>query len=130
LPIAGAATGGYFGGPAGAQIGGQLAGVFGKQLELLPPEEQELEAAKRLVRMAAAATSNAARGSQTSASPEQIVRKSLEIAARRHAPGLLRRARPSAPTRAGRKSHARKSQGRTTYGRWVKRGRTIKLFEV
>lgn len=118
LPIAGTAIGGFFGGPAGAAVGGRLLPaadrIFGLELEGLSPEDQEFETARRFVRMAAAAAANAARGSPTAASPQQIVRSAFASAARRHAPGLLR---PGAAL-----GHAS--------GRWVRRGRTIVLLGV
>lgn len=129
LPLGGTIAGGVFGGPAGAMVGRGLASsvsdVFGKELEGLAPQDQELEAARRFVRLAAAATTNAARGSQTTASPERIVRASLEKAAQRHAPGLLRPMPAS-----GRQSERRRPAERRASGRWFRRGKTIVLEGV
>ena len=66
LPVAGAAVGGVFGGPAGAAIGGKLASGAGKalglELEGLSPEDKEFEVARQYVRFANAAIQNARRG--------------------------------------------------------------------
>ncbi len=125
LPIAGTAIGGFFGGPAGAALGGRLAPaagrIFGLELEGLSPEDQEFETARRFVRLAASAATNAARGSQTAAAPQQIVRSALVRAARRHAPGLLRPGAGLAAAGAAAGGHS---------GRWVRRGNRIVLLGV
>ena len=124
LPVAGRAIGGVFGGPAGAAIGGRLAPmagrIFGLELEGLSPEDQEFETARRFVRLAASAAANAARGSQTSADPQRIVRSAIVSAARRHAPGLL--------TAGSAASGVRRTGANS--GRWVRRGNTIVLTGV
>lgn len=128
-PLAGSAVGGVFGGPAGAMMGGQIGrsvgGVFELELDGLSPEQQELEVARKVVKLAVDATSRAARGSQTSASPERIVKTSLEQAARRHAPGLLR---PSGASMARSRGRARPEHRGS--GRWVRRGDKIVLYGV
>ncbi|NIP56357.1 MAG: hypothetical protein GWN55_07820 [Phycisphaerae bacterium] len=124
LPWAGRAVGGFFGGPAGAMVGGRLAPMagrmFGLELEGLSPEDQELEAAKRVVRLAADAAANAAVASRTAASPAKIVRKAMVKAARRHAPGLLRR----------RIAAFGRGSGIRRVGRWIRRGNRIVLMGV
>ena len=128
-PLAGTAAGAYFGGPQGAALGGQVGrgvgGIFELELHGLSPAQQELEVARKFVKLAVNATSNAARGSQTGASPQRIARTSLEKAARRHAPGLLR---PSSDSTMRREDHRRKPA--KSSGRWVKRGDKIILYGV
>ena len=53
LPIAGAAAGGFFGGPLGAKIGKGLASFAANamEMEMLEAEDQEFEGAKNFVRM-------------------------------------------------------------------------------
>ena len=118
LPVAGGAIGGVFGGPAGAAVGSRVAGgagqLLGLELEGLSPEDQEFEAAKRVVRLAADATADAIKGSQTPARPANIVRTAVTKAARKHAPGLLRSGGP----------------GGAAGGRWIRRGNKIVLIGV
>ena len=109
LPIVGGAIGGAVGGTTGAGIGRQLATtagrVFGLELEGLSGEDQEFEVARRFVRFAGAAAGRAAMAPQ-SIPPQRAARAAAIGAARRYAPGLLRRA---ASTRGFR-------------GRWGRRG--------
>lgn len=124
LPVVGRAVGGFFGGPAGAQIGAKLAPragrLFGLELEGLSLEDQEFEVARRMVRLAGAATKQAAMTPQT-ASPQATAQQAVAIAARRHAPGLLRGGTAGIPSA---------SSVRGTSGRWIRRGRRIILFGV
>ena len=130
LPIAGKAIGGAFGGPVGAAIGGRLAPAagrsFGLELEGLSPEDQEFETARRFVRLAASAAANAARGSQTTAEPNSIVRSAMVKAARQHAPGLLR----PGSLRSGTQSSRDHRGGGSSGGRWIRRGNKIVLLGV
>lgn len=116
LPWAGRAVGGYFGGPAGAAIGGRLApGIgrfFGLELEGLSPEDQEFEVARSFVRLAGDAAQQAARA-PASMSPDAAASNAIRIAAKKHAPGLA--------TGASRSS---------SNGRWVRRGRNIVLLNA
>ena len=119
LPMAGSALGRYFGGPAGARLGGQLASragrIFGLELEGLSPEDQEFELARQYVRFAGTATKKATLAPST-ANPDVAVKTAVKAAARQHAPGLVSIAKSSGiPT--GRRS-----------GRWVRRGRRIILM--
>jgi alkanesulfonate monooxygenase SsuD/methylene tetrahydromethanopterin reductase-like flavin-dependent oxidoreductase (luciferase family) len=68
------------------------ANAFGLELEGLSPEDQEFELARRFVRLTRAAGRRAPRFSRR-VSPRVAVRRTLVTAARRHAPGLLRRRR-------------------------------------
>lgn len=74
---------------------GRLLGI---ELEGLSPEDQVLEVARRLVRLAASAAARAGRP-PPDAPPAQAARAALRAAARRWAPGLLVRRRPAAPAR-------------------------------
>ncbi len=123
LPIAGRAVGTFFGGPAGGAIGGRLAPlagkIFGLELEGLSPEDQELEVARRFVRLAGAAAQNALAAPE-SAPPEKVAKAAVAKAAKKHAPGLLRSGRGATLAPAG---------GRRS-GRWIRRGRKIVLLGV
>jgi len=123
LPILGGAAGTFFGGPAGAALGSQLASkagsMFGLELEGLSPEDQEFEVAKQFVRFAGAAANEATTAPPTS-DPQTAAKTAVVKAAKRFAPGLLRRT-TGTPTFAGRRGRG---------GRWIRRGRKIILFGV
>jgi len=113
LPIAGAALGNLVAPGIGGVIGGKLASgagrIFGLELEGLSPEDQEFEAARRFVRLAADAAAKAA-AAPAAAHPTQVARAALASAARKHAPGLL---------------GGTSALGGGRSGRWVRRGRNI-----
>jgi hypothetical protein len=123
LPMAGSAIGGYFGGPAGAQIGGKLAqtagGFFGLG-EAGESEEREWEAATTFVRLAGDTVKNAA-AAPPGANPAQVAQTALAQAAQVHAPGLVGPA--PGPMNGG---PAGPGGGRS--GRWIRRGGKIVLF--
>ncbi len=100
LPMIGGAAGNLIAPGAGGAIGGKLAAaagnLFGLELEGLSPEDQEFEVARRLVRFAGAGARNAGRF-RRGGSRSLVARRALGAAARRHAPGFLRRRRPSRP---------------------------------
>jgi hypothetical protein len=139
LPIAGGALGTFVGGPAGGALGSKLASMagkaFGLELEGLSPEDQEFEIARRYVRLAGAAARNAA-SYRNYGPPGVLARRAFYSAARRHAPGLLRRNYASGPSYggyAGHGSYGGYSGGYGGYGqggsgRWVRRGRKIILY--
>jgi hypothetical protein len=91
LPIAGTAAGAYFGGPLGAQAGGNIAnaaaGMFELELEGLSNEDSEFEIAKAVVRL----SGNAARqlADQNTGDPKEDARHALIQASSRYAPGLI-----------------------------------------
>lgn len=122
LPIAGGAVGTFFGGPAGAALGGKLGSLatrlFEVDFESMDPEEQEMEVARRVVRLTASAAQRAA-AAPPSADPVRVARAAVASAAKRHAPGLVRRRRPT--------GHGACSCGRTS-GRWVRRGQRIVIL--
>ena len=74
------------GGAIGSKLAAAAGNLFGLELEGMSPEDQEFEVARRFVRFAGAAARNARR----SRNP----RAALTAAARRFAPGFLRRRRP------------------------------------
>jgi hypothetical protein len=136
LPVVGGAIGSAIGGPSGGRTGSQIAttagSIFGLELEGLSQEDQEYEAARRFVRFAGAAAANAARTPAT-ASPAAAAQTAASTAARRHAPGLLRRRRgaPIMPSGDpiilnGDPIVADGAQPR--HGRWVRRGRHVIIF--
>ncbi len=102
LPLIGTGTGNLIAPGIGVPIGSKLAAaagnLFGLELEGLSPEDQEFEVARRFVRFAGAGARNAARF-RGGASPKFAARHALRDAARRHAPGFLRRRRPRPPQR-------------------------------
>lgn len=117
LPMLGRAAGMYFGGPAGAAIGGKLGNmagqVFGLELEGLAPDELEFEAARKFVRLAGdAAKKTVAAGPNIN--PANAVQNALMAASRKHAPGLYA------------KSKSDSSCSRS--GRWIRKGNKIILL--
>ncbi len=124
LPIAGGVVGTVFGGPAGGMIGSSLGSaasrIFGRELEALGPEEQELEVAKRFVRLAGTAVKKAALAPPTG-NPNIVAKKALMAAARSHAPGLLK-------SMSGKTIH--EISGPRRSGRWIRRGRKIILTGI
>jgi hypothetical protein len=129
LPIVGGALGTFVGGPAGTALGSKLgsaaSNLLGLELEGMSPEDQELEVAQRVVRLAADAAQQAAQA-PPGASAQQVARAALAAAAARHAPGLLRNGAGSAPgSHAGPYGGAAGHPGRVQQGRWVRRGNKI-----
>jgi hypothetical protein len=92
LPVLGSAVGNAILPGAGGVVGGKLASaagrMFGLELEGLSYEDQELEAAKGVIRLAGAAASNAAQA-EPSTPTQQVIQSALTDAAKKHAPGLL-----------------------------------------
>ncbi len=118
LPIAGRVVGGIFGGPVGSKLGGSLGGfassLFELELEGFSPEDQEFEIARRFVRFAGSAFKNAAELTDQMPS-EQAATMGIKIAARKHAPGLLKRGFNGVAPRSG---------------RWIRKGNRIILFGI
>jgi hypothetical protein len=100
LPMIGVGAGNLISPGASAATGSKLAAaasnLFGLELEGLSPEDQEFEVARRFVRFAGAGAKNAARF-RGRVSPKLAARRALGAAARRHAPGFLRRRKPPLP---------------------------------
>ena len=93
LPIAGKVAGSFFGGPVGGAIGGKLgslaSNLFEMELEGMDPGQQEMEVARRVVRLAGAAAQNAV-AAPPSMPPRSAAKAAVASAAQQHAPGLLR----------------------------------------
>ena len=126
LPIWGSALGTAIapgvGTAFGGKLGGILSGLFEVEMEGVSPEDQEFEAARCCVRIAAQAAANAAKASRTAASPDQITRSAVVSAARKHAPRSVREAEAASLGRSGRRKAA--VRGRNA-GRWVRRGKFV-----
>ncbi len=124
LPIAGSALGTFVGGPLGGALGGKLGSMatklFELELEGMSPEDQELEISKAYVRFANKALKQGASVAQNNpgASPQQVAKAAIKKAASQYAPGLL--------AGSGRGS---RSALRGRKGTWVRKGRTIVLYD-
>lgn len=143
LPILGSTVGNIFVPGLGGVIGGKLAsaagGMFGLELEGLSHEDQEFEVARQIVRLGAAAASNAAQANP-SAPPAQVAQAALTTAAQQFAPGLLRNTAMQTGGVMGAGTggqvgaqfgtrHGRRCSHKGT-GRWVRRGNSIILLGV
>jgi hypothetical protein len=128
LPLAGAALGGYLGGPAGAKIGSQLAStagsMFGLEVGEMSMEDREFEVAKRFVQFAGDTAQRAAQAPAYLPPAEQAKRSVID-AARKYAPGLVPAA--MALNAANGNGHGH-HHGHT--GKWVRKGRHIILYGV
>ncbi|MEW6289263.1 MAG: hypothetical protein AB1545_05335 [Thermodesulfobacteriota bacterium] len=124
LPLAGTAIGTYFGGPAGAALGGKVGSMatkfLGAELEGLEPDELEYEVARRFVRLAGTAASKAA-AAPPSSNPKAAAYKALTAAARLHAPGLVGKSETSSFSTNSNEARS---------GRWIRRGNRIILMGV
>lgn len=107
LPILGTAAGTFLGGPVGASLGGKLgsmaSGLFELELEGLSPEDKEFEIARAYVRYAGKAAKLASRNPRVFKQPKKVARRSAIIAARTHAPGLLKKKRRMGSNRPGKR---------------------------
>ncbi|HEX6097793.1 MAG TPA: hypothetical protein VF432_15820 [Thermoanaerobaculia bacterium] len=132
LPLAGQAVGGYIGGTRGSNVGGALgtaaAKWFGLEMEGMSGEDQELEVARRVVRLATDATKQLAAAPRTG-DPKQAAMKAFSAAASRHAPGLARRfpGRRRGPYIGG---SAYDYGDRRDHGVWIRRGRKVVLYGI
>ena len=94
---------------------GQIANIarqfFGFELETLPPEEQELEVARRVVRITKSAANNVASAAAKGIAPnDKVVKAAMKAAIKKH----MNRGRAGKKFRGGRRS-----------GKWVRKGRNI-----
>jgi uncharacterized protein (DUF697 family) len=110
LPVVGSALGSAILPGVGTALGGQLGSMASKLFELelegMDREQQELEVARRFVRLSATAARSAAtapRGMPTG----RVVSTAMRTAAQRHAPGLLRPSGASRHQRRGRRPQVR-----------------------
>jgi len=92
LPMVGGALGSMvapgIGTAIGSSLGSAAGSLFGLELEGLSNEDREFEVARRFVRLASAATQHAA-AAPPHVHPMTVARRSVAMAAQRHAPGLL-----------------------------------------
>jgi len=99
LPIAGSALGNMIvpglGGAIGGKLGSLASSMFELELEGLSNEDKEFEMARAYVRFANDAVRKAARNPNHRFQPRRVARAATISAARRFAPGLLKRVRPS-----------------------------------
>jgi hypothetical protein len=125
LPFVGGALGSFIPIPGvGTALGTTLGSAVGNALEAefegMEPEDQEFEMAKRFVRVAGAATQQAASaGSDTD--PQTAVKSAVIAAARQHVPSL---------GNAMRSGSGGAGSGRRRSGRWIRRGGKILLLGV
>lgn len=92
------------------QISNLARSFFGFELEMMAPEEQELEIAKKIIRTTKTAAKNLAKAASKGIPPTpQLVDKALKAAAKKHL-------RPGGKKGPG----SRRGQGR-----WVRKGNTI-----
>ena len=117
LPVAGGALGTFVGVPLGTTIGSGLASMAGQalglELEGLSHEDQEFEAARRFVRFASEAVTNAA-STSTAQDPVAAAQAAVAASAQRLAPGLVPAPRP-----------IQANAGRAASGRWIRQGRNV-----
>ena len=122
LPIAGRALGSFIPIPGvGTMIGGAVGSALGRALEMelagMEPQEQELELARRYVRIAGSALQQAAQAAPNQ-DPRAVMQTAWRTATRRHVPGL-------AQGQASGFIPSRSTLGRAHSGRWFRRGRNI-----
>ena len=122
MPFGGSPVGGSPGGFDWAQLAPMARNLFGMELEGLSPEDQEFEVARKFVRFAGSAAKKTALAPST-IDPKSAVTSAVTEAARRHAPGLLKKTRPSSSAMAGVVNGGRS-------GKWIRRGRRIILMGV
>jgi uncharacterized protein (DUF697 family) len=122
LPVAAGVLGNVVapgvGGMIGSKLGSAAASLFELELEGMSPEDQEFEAAKQFVRLAADASKNASKA-PPGANPARVAKQSMTQAASKYAPGLLNGKATATGSASGAQS-----------GRWVRRGQRIVLLGV
>jgi uncharacterized protein (DUF697 family) len=141
LPIVGGALGSFvapgIGTALGSKLGSMASGLFELELEGLPQEVQEMEVARRFVRLSAASARQAA-FAPPNVPPRYVAERAVTTVARRHAPGLLRGV-PVLPLRTAAVDYGDDgsygydeppSSGRPRAGRWVRRGRRYILLDT
>ena len=123
LPIAGTAVGTFFGGPAGAAIGGK-AGAFASKLfetdfESMPAGEREMDVARRFIRFASAAAQEVA-DAPDDADPNDVTKTAVANAASAHAPGLAQKMEEE-PDKTDSEPPAAPASPRGNSGTWFRR---------
>jgi uncharacterized protein (DUF697 family) len=121
LPIAGTALGNWMvpgvGGAIGGQFGNLAARAFGLETEGLSPEDEQFEIARSFVRLAGAASQEAAQ-IPPGIPAEPAAQQALVMAAQRHAPGMMYDGQPAQGP------YPRRMPKR---GTWTRRGNSIML---
>ena len=130
LPAVGGALGSFIPVPGvgtalGTALGTAASRALEMELEGMDPEDQEFEAARRIVRIAGAAAKKAA-AAPAGQSPQQVAKVAVTNAAKQHVPNLPK-PRMKSPMRP---AQSAASAGRARSGRWVRRGRKIVLMGV
>jgi hypothetical protein len=95
LPVVGGALGSFvapgIGTALGSKLGSMASGLFEVELESLPQEQAEYEAARRLVNLAVTSAAHAAQARPPAGvNPQTVARAAVASAARTYAPGLYR----------------------------------------
>ena len=115
LPVVGGALGSMvapgIGTALGSKLGSMASGLFEVELESMPQEQAEYEAARRLVNLAATSAAHAARARpRPGVSPQTVARAAVAAAARTYAPGVYRAMmnslRSSVPAAPGRRQNS------------------------
>ena len=132
LPMAAGALGNLVlpgvGGAIGSKLGGMAAKLFELEEEVVYSEQGELEVARRIVRLTAAAAQNAAQA-PAGAPARAVAQNAIAQAARQHAPGLLDPRVARAVSQASRNGTSAGGAAPRT-GRWVRRGQKIVVLGV
>lgn len=107
----GGSRGRHYGGRAGHNIGRFFVDKWGWELEGLAPEQQEMEVAKKLIKIVKSAAKTAAKTAQSRRAPADVVVKAaIKSAAKKHLKKGL---------------GVKKSGGSRFSGRWYKKGNKI-----
>ena len=101
----------------GGPVGGLAAQAFGLETEGLSPEDEQFEIARSYVRLAGAASQEAAQIPPGSPA-EPAAQQALVMAAQRHAPGMMYDGQPA---------QAPYPKGMPKRGTWTRRGNSIML---
>lgn len=143
LPVVGGAIGSAIAPGVGTTIGSKLGAaagnIFGLELEGLSPQDQEYEVARRFVRFANSAVQKAGQ-LQRALPADSAARKAVLLAAKKHAPGLLKKLGgirsalgfelEADETAQGAILNQNGGGGSGRSGRWIRRGRKIILIGV
>ena len=136
LPFAGKALGSFVGGPIGGMLGGKLGSLatrlFELELEGLSPEDREFEVAKAYIRFANDAIQRGASISRDnpSAAPAQIAKAAIKQSAEQHAPGLIRKNNTSNTSQSTANRQISNGGLRANKGTWIRRGKSLILYEM
>ncbi|UYZ64297.1 hypothetical protein [Hymenobacter weizhouensis] len=121
---AGTAIGGWVGKKTGNLLASNAKRIFGLELESLSPENQELEIARAYVRFASDVTRRASQLARRNPrlTPGQLGQQVLGVSVPQLAPGLLQ----GGPANDGEIN----GSAQPARGTWVRRGRTLVIYNV